>query len=180
VLAVSGPPASGKSTLAQALGRRSGLPVLSSDALRKRRLGIAPDAPAPASAYAGDARAAIYHELGELAARRQAVIVDATFGDSRLRSAFLAGLGDVPGLRAIECEAPAGVRDRWARRRTPADASASDATPGVAARLGAAYRGWEELDEDAILPVRCGGAAEHLVDQVADWLDAPAIAAVTA
>src|SRR6476659_10070713 len=48
VLAIAGPPASGKSTLAQGLAVRSGLPVLSSDIVRKDLAGV------PSGARAGD------------------------------------------------------------------------------------------------------------------------------
>lgn len=58
-VAVSGPPASGKSTLAAALARRAGWPVLSSDVLRKHRRGLPLDVAAAAAAedYTPAARA---------------------------------------------------------------------------------------------------------------------------
>jgi aminoglycoside phosphotransferase family enzyme/predicted kinase len=171
VLAISGPPASGKSTLAAALARRSGLPVLSSDALRKRRLGLPLSAAAPADAYTDSARAAVYRELGATAGRGSGAIIDATFGDPLLRDAFLQGLGDTRRLRALECQAPASVRDRWARARTPGDAHGSDAAADVAARVGARHSGWDGLSDEAILTLRSASDAELLVDQVADWLD---------
>jgi aminoglycoside phosphotransferase family enzyme/predicted kinase len=177
-VAVTGPPASGKSTLAAALSRRSGWPVLSSDVLRKRRRGLPLTAAAPDDAYTIDARAAVYRELGEQArailAGGGGAIVDATFGDARLRSAFLAGLGDTGRLVALECSAPATLRDRWARDRMPGDARGSDATPAVAARLGGSFDGWDELPGAAILTLGPGIDAELLVDEVSDWLDARA------
>jgi aminoglycoside phosphotransferase family enzyme/predicted kinase len=178
VLAVGGPPASGKSTLAAALGRRSGWPVLSSDLTRKRRHGVARSERAPDDAYTSQARAEIYRELGELAGapRAQAgVIVDATFGDPALRAAFLDGLGDRTALRALECHAPAATRARRARGRLH-DQHGSDADADVAARLGASHSGWDELPDEAILLLRSGVAADRLVDQVADWLDTGAVA----
>jgi predicted kinase len=171
VLAVSGPPASGKSTLAAALAQRSGLPVLSSDVQRKQCRGLDPGDPAPGDAYTDAARAAVYRELGELAAGGPGAIVDATFGEPLFRRAFLEGLGDATSLRVLECQAPVGVRARWARRRRPADARGSDAGADVAARLGARFSGWDELPEEAILALRSGVDAGRLVDQVADWLD---------
>ncbi|MDP2710015.1 MAG: AAA family ATPase, partial [Solirubrobacteraceae bacterium] len=96
VLAIGGPPASGKSTLAAELARRSGVPVLSSDVLRKQHRGLELRARAPDADYTPSARAAVYRELGECArascADGESAIVDATFGDRRLRAAFLAGL----------------------------------------------------------------------------------------
>jgi uncharacterized protein len=174
-VAVSGPPASGKSTLAAALARQTGWPVLSSDVLRKHRRGLPLGATAAQEDYTPVARAEIYRELGRIARAeltdRHGAIVDATFGEPSLRAAFLDGLGDTSSLCAVECYAPAAVRERWARGRTTDDARGSDADVDVAARLGAAFTGWDELDEHAILTVRTGVAADLLVDETADWLD---------
>ncbi len=176
VLAIGGPPASGKSTLAGALSHRSGWPVLSSDALRKRRRGLALTATAPDAAYTSDARAAIYRELAELAraslADGDGTIIDATFGDPGLRAAFLEGLGGEQPLWALQCRAPAPLRERWARERAPADACGSDAAPAVVARLGARSSGWDELPEEMILTLRSDSDSLLLIDQIADWLDA--------
>ncbi len=172
VIAISGPPASGKSTLAAALSRRSDWPVLSSDALRKDRRGLKLSEPAPAADYTIEARADVYRELGaRAAAATGSVVVDATFGDPRLRAAFLEGLGDAATLCALECRASAEVRDRWARERDPSAARGSDAAPEIAEQLAASYTGWSELPDGAILALRAGVDPEQLVDQVADWLD---------
>jgi predicted kinase len=175
VIAVGGPPASGKSTLAAELGRRSGWPVLSSDAVRKDRRGLDLTASAPDEDYAAEARAAVYRELGERAAAALAaaggVIVDATFGDPSLRGALLDGLGERSRLRALECVVPAGLRERWARERDARTARGSDASPAVAARLAARHSGWDELPEASLLTVRPGAGTGWIVDQVADWLD---------
>ena len=177
VLAVSGPPASGKSTLAAAVARRSGWPVLSSDAVRKRRRGIDLAARAPQDDYAAAAREAVYCALGEQARARLAggedgVIADATFGDRRLRAAFLAGLGaERRLLRAVECQASAALRASRAQERAPAEARGSDAGAEVAARLGASHEGWDELTDDVVVTLRTGAEADALVDQLADWLD---------
>ena len=175
VLAVSGPPASGKSTLAAAIGDRTGWPVLSSDVARKRAKGLALAQALPEAEYELPARQAIYRELGERAAAGIAhghgVIVDATFGEPGMRSAFLDGRGLDPRLRVLECRAPARLRKRWAQERTAATAGGSDARPVVAARLASRFSSWDELPEDVILTLRSGLDAATLVDQVADWLD---------
>jgi uncharacterized protein len=174
-VAVSGPPASGKSTLAAALGRRAGWPVLSSDVLRKRRRGLPLSAVAAAEDYTPAARAEVYRKLGQMARAElsdcHGVIVDATFGEPSLRAAFVDGFGGASSLCAIQCHAPAALRERWARARTAGEARGSDAGVDVVARLGATFTGWEELDEDAILTVRSGVDADLLVDEIADWLD---------
>ncbi len=175
VLAVGGPPASGKSTLAHALSQRSGWPVLSSDVLRKRRRGLDLGAKAPDGDYTLSARAAVYRDLGERARAAvmagQGIVIDATFGEPSLRAAFLDALGAEQPLRALECRASTELRERWARERKPADPHGSDADRGVAARLGASFSGWDEAPHDASLTLRPGGDVALLVDQVADWLD---------
>jgi aminoglycoside phosphotransferase family enzyme/predicted kinase len=178
VLAIGGPPASGKSTLAEAISRRSRWPVLSSDAERKHRRGLPLTATAPEDDYTPDARAAIYRRLGEHAgaalADGRSAIVDATFGDPRLRAAFLAGLGSDRQLVALACETPGRLRERRARERAAGAARGSDAGPEVAARLGASFSGWDELPREAILTLRPKIDPDLLVNLVADWLDARA------
>jgi aminoglycoside phosphotransferase family enzyme/predicted kinase len=175
VLAVAGPPASGKSTLAHALSHHSGWPILSSDVLRKRWRGLDLGAKAPHGDYTLDARTIVYRDLGDRARAAvmagQGIVIDATFGEPRLRAAFLDALAERQPLRALECRTPAATRERWVREREPAGAHGSDADPTVAARLGERYSGWDELPQDTILGLRPGGDTEPLVDQVADWLD---------
>jgi predicted kinase len=175
VLAVGGPPASGKSTLAHALSHHSGWPVLSSDVLRKSCRGLDLGAKAPDGDYTLDARTIVYRDLGERARAAvmagQGIVIDATFGEPRLRAAFLDALGERQPLRALECLTPAATRERWAREREPAGAHGSDADRAVAARLGERYSGWDKLPQDTILGLRPGGDTEPLVYQVADWLD---------
>jgi len=176
VLAISGPPASGKSTLAAALSRRTGWAVLSSDLERKRSRGLTASATAPDAAYTPGARAAIYSDLGARArgalAQGHGTIVDATFGEPQLRAAFLEGLGGDPRLCALECQTTASMREQRVRNRTRAQARGSDVTPGVAAELGASFSGWDELSDEAMLPLRSSVDVDRLVDQIADFVDA--------
>jgi aminoglycoside phosphotransferase family enzyme/predicted kinase len=176
-LVVAGPPASGKSTVAHALGDAGAIPVLSSDDVRREALGVPAGEPAPAGAYTPEARRRIYAALGERAARALrsgSVVVDATFGDAGQRDAFLTALGapERERLRLVVCEAPEAVRVERARRRAAVEASASDAGPEVV----------RSLPGDSVgLPVAAGHrltvdttvVRQDLARCVARWLDAP-------
>lgn len=167
LLLVTGPPASGKSTLAAALGHASGLPVLSSDAIRSEGNGAgSPD-------YGTDGRAAIYAELGRRADLEQAVVVDASFGDLALQSAFSGQLNSngaqVPLV--VECRLPADVREARAGARLTRGDSDSDAGPEVARELGERFVAMRGVGADAHLAVDTGASVALQVDEVASWLD---------
>jgi aminoglycoside phosphotransferase family enzyme/predicted kinase len=166
VLVVCGPPASGKSTLSRLLEDRTGLPVLSSDRLRRQAHGVPSGAVAPAQAYGEDAKVAVYRRLGVAAAealgRQGGAIVDATMGALPWRRAFLDGLGRRSPVLMVQCQVPRAVAAARAEARRRDPATESDATPEIAARLAAV---WEPLDEVA--------AAQHLLVRT----DRPAAAA---
>lgn len=162
VLLVTGPPAAGKSTLADALGRASGLPVLSSDAIRREQDGERPD-------YSAAGRAAVYRELARRAGRERAVIVDATFGDPRRQRAFTDELGTAAAALVVECRAADGVRIARAGVRRLLEDTDSDAGASEARQLGerfVAMRG-----DGARLAVDTGASVAMQVDAVASWLD---------
>jgi len=176
VLVVAGPPASGKSTVAGALRDAGGLPVLSSDVVRKDLLGIPAGQPAPADAYTPEARRAIYAELGARAtevSRDGPVVVDATFGDEGQRDAFLEGLGEggLDRVRLVVCEAPLEVRVERARARAAAGGSASDAGPDVVRRLGDASVGLPVPPAHRLVLDTTGPVGE-VAATVSAWLDA--------
>jgi uncharacterized protein len=116
LLVVCGVPAAGKSTLAAALARTTGLPVVSS---RAARVGAAPDlARRDPARYS----AAVYARLGRLAAiavaRHGGAIIDASFRRATDRPAFARGLGPCPAeVLFVECRAPSELLDERARRR---------------------------------------------------------------
>jgi aminoglycoside phosphotransferase family enzyme/predicted kinase len=126
LLAVGGLIASGKSTLAQALGQKLGVPVIGSDDTRKRLLGVAPTAPVHAEpwqdAYGADMSARVYGEVLRRARvvleSGRSVIVDASFRSRVDREAARALAGRVgASFSFIECRvsedvARARLRDR--------------------------------------------------------------------
>ena len=176
VLAVCGPPAAGKSTLAQAVGTVSGLPVISSDVTRKRLAGLAPTERAPEALYSDAASRRTHRELGLAAAAAVAsdggVVVDATLRRRADRAELLHHLSGVEtSVVAVECRAPAEIRLARARCREAAGGSVSDAGPDVLAELD---RDWEPLDELAPedhLVTRTDRPVEAALDDLAALLD---------
>jgi aminoglycoside phosphotransferase family enzyme/predicted kinase len=176
LIAVCGPPASGKSTLARALCAQSGMVHLSSDVVRKARAGLSPTERAPASAYEHAATLATYRELGERAASAVAagsgVVVDATLGDLAARNALRRGLGAAAArLRSVECRVPAVEAARRARAREADPGRESDATAEVAAQLASAWASLDEVPADHHLMVRTDRSTHDVVRDVAAWLD---------
>jgi len=139
LLVVCGLAASGKTTLAERLAAVSGLPLLSSDLLRKRRVGLAPEERGGPALYTEAARLEVYRELGGEAGAAlrhgDGAIVDATFHREVERFAFEEGMGDALGVPAvIECKAPPALLMRRADSRLEAGDSPSDAGAAVVLR----------------------------------------------
>lgn len=162
-LLVTGPPASGKSTLARAIAAAAGAELLSSDAVRPR------DA-AGRGSYEPDARARVYERLGVAAARADSFVVDATFGERPLQDAFLAALGEHERLAIVECHAPAAVLAQRAQSRSPGGRGQSEADAAVAARLLARFVGLTHRQIPR-LRVDTTQSTERAVLDVAGWLD---------
>ena len=169
VLVICGVPASGKTRVARELRRRAGLLHLSSDAVRKELVGVAPTRPAPAAAYAAAADRATYGALGrrarEAVAARGGVIVDATFRHRADRDVFAAALGPAPVI-FVECRAPRAVLLQRAASRHRGPGQPSDAGPAVVARES---RRWDPLDETAAaahLVVRTDRPVEDVIDDI--------------
>jgi uncharacterized protein len=176
LLAVCGPPAAGKSTLARALCAESGMAHVSSDVVRKARAGLQPTERAPAAAYDPEATIAAYRELGAHAAAALATgrgaVVDATLGDAEARAALRDGLGRAaPRLRYVECRVPTPEALRRARARERDPARESDADAAIAARLAAAWAPLDEVPAERHLILRTDRPPWEAVLDVAAWLD---------
>jgi len=175
-IVVCGPPASGKSTLAAALARESGLPLLSSDAVRKRRAGLPATARAGPERYTRRETLAVYEQLGREARaaleRGGGAIVDATCQDSARRAPLLAALR-CGGARLlfVRCEVALATALARAAARERNPEQVSDATPEVVERQ---FRRFEELDElpqESLLALDAERRDEEQVASVAGALD---------
>jgi aminoglycoside phosphotransferase family enzyme/predicted kinase len=164
LLLVTGPPASGKSTLAAGLSTAAGLPVIASDDVRADADG--------AHEYSMSARAAVYRRMAEAATERGPCIVDATFGDPVLQEAFFSALCEPGSLLAVECVAPPGVRIDRAAQRHIDGGSLSDAGPEVAQQLGDRYVPLTRLAGACKLTVQTEAPLSLQVQEVESWLDA--------
>jgi aminoglycoside phosphotransferase family enzyme/predicted kinase len=150
VIAVGGLIASGKSTLAESLGRAAAVPIISSDRVRKALAGVRATERAPESAYSAAFSARTFEEMFRRAAlildSGRGVVLDATFRGRALRLAArdLARRG---GRRFLFVETvcdKATLRERL-RRRALAP-SVSDADESLLARVRAEFEPITELD----------------------------------
>ncbi|WP_216856248.1 bifunctional aminoglycoside phosphotransferase/ATP-binding protein [Acidisphaera sp. S103] len=134
VVAIGGLQGTGKSTLARAiapaLGPAPGALIVRSDEIRKRLHGAEPEARLPPEAYTEAANsatnAAVIDQARNAAASGHAVIVDATFLDTRMRRDLAAAVG-VPFL-GIWLHAPLSLLESRIASRA---GDASDATVAV-------------------------------------------------
>ncbi|TFF27883.1 aminoglycoside phosphotransferase [Jiella endophytica] len=140
LVAVGGLSGSGKSTVARAvasgIGPAPGARTISSDRLRKRLFGVAPETRLPATAYRPEVTATVYETLCAASAAvlglGHAVVADATFERrvDRDRIAAVAQEAKVPFV-GLWLDVPAGELLRRVGART---GDPSDATPDVVRR----------------------------------------------
>lgn len=152
VVAVGGMIASGKSTLADALGLRLGCPVLDSDRTRKHLAGVRPEQNLAEGHFTGpygsEMTAAVYDALVRRAdavlASGRSVVLDASFRTEAQRRAVreLAARHRVP-FRFVECRAPRQTLLERLAARERASGSVSDARSDL---LDAFEARWERTD----------------------------------
>jgi uncharacterized protein len=175
VLVICGAPASGKSGLAAELASHHGLPVLSSDLVRKELAGLAPRDRAPDSAYTSDFTERTYDELAARAVRTlettPTVVVDATFGRRRDRDGLRRRVGESAAITFVECLVPTSVLAERARQRGRDPARVSDATADIAERLRRAWQPLHEVAPTAHLPVRTDRPVDAVVADLLALLD---------
>lgn len=175
LLVVCGVPASGKTRLAEALCRATGLTRLSSDRVRKELAGLAAGEAAAPAHYEASFNHRTYAELGrrarEAVAQAGGAVIDATFRHRSDRAAFAAALGEVAPILFAECIVPATVLADRARSRDRRPREESDATLEIVLRERSA---WEPLDEVAAerhIVMRADRPVPVLVDELTEQLD---------
>jgi hypothetical protein len=178
VIAVGGPAGAGKSTLAEALGAALRMPVISSDATRKRLAGLRPTERGGPALYTEELTARTYEGLARRAQSvldsGRGVILDATFRAPALRgiARTLAADGDRPFL-FLELDAHDEVLRARLRRRTH-EGGESDAREELLPAMRASFRAALELRADERLPLDGTLPPEALVEQVRGRVDGAA------
>jgi predicted kinase len=148
---IGGAPGTGKSTVADALGRELSWTVLRSDIRRKQLVGVSPTTHGQtgfaAGIYAPETTALTYAELlgeaREALRLGESVIVDASWTDaSWRRAARLVAHTTSSDVVELRCTAPEEIAIDRIRSRTTEDPS--DASPAVAHAMRARADPWPE------------------------------------
>jgi aminoglycoside phosphotransferase family enzyme/predicted kinase len=179
---VCGAPATGKSTLAAELSRRSGIEVVSSDAIRKAAAGLKPMERAGQAHYSESFTRRTYELVADAAQQallaRGAVIVDATCR-TRAERALLGGLrGSGIADLLVRCDVPLPVAVERAQRRAQGAESISDADAAVVAELHGAFEPVDELPPASVLDLDGRLPLEEQVRRVTRAVDGRLAAAV--
>jgi predicted kinase len=148
---IGGPPGTGKSTLADELGRRLGWTVVRSDEVRKEAAGLRPTDRAVAAygegLYTASATDTTYAELlrrAEVATSRgESVVLDASWSAAAQRDrAHCLARATRSELVELCCQCPADLATTRLTERLARRTDASDATVDVADRIRADFTPW--------------------------------------
>jgi uncharacterized protein len=176
VIVVCGPSASGKSTFALEIAGRSGLEVLSSDAVRKSAAGLKLTDRAAPEHYSHQFTHHVYELLADEARARisagSGVIVDATCRSRVERSTLLGRLArtGVPRL-VVRCTVPLEVALRRAAARTHDPLRVSDADQQIVAEQFQSFQALEELPPEDVLELDTQTPLDVQVSRVTQALD---------
>lgn len=176
VIVVCGPAASGKSTLAAELGRRSQLPVVSSDEVRKRYAGLPVTERAGPEHYTRGFTHVTYDLLGREAlahlCRDCGVIVDATC-NTRSQRALLMHRLDLHAVTrlVIHCQVTLETARARAAQRMQSPERISDATPEIVAEQFRCFEPLDELPTGSVLALDAEQAIEVQVAEATRAVD---------
>lgn len=175
-IVVCGSAASGKSTLAAELVRRTRLPVLASDVIRKRLAGLTPTARAAPEHYSTQFTHATYDLLSREALAslrlRGGTIVDATCRTRGQRALIEHRLGPTGcALLFVRCEVPLKVATERARLRIEAGRSVSDATPEIVAEQHRCFQPLTELPQQHSITIDAEQPIERQVAAISAAID---------
>lgn len=153
-LAVTGPPATGKTTLCRTLAQRFGWPHHNTDALRKRLAGVPPEQAAPAAYYQEPWHQRTYAALAEAAtaasrAGASVVLLDGNFATAAQRTALRqAAAAAGARLAFVVLDLPVEIAITRAAQRQPGADQPSDAGPTHAAQLHRAFEPPDHTEPD--------------------------------
>lgn len=176
-IVVCGTAGSGKSTLAAALARRSRLPVVSSDAIRKHRAGLAPSERARPEHYTGQFTCAVYDQLSRETLtqldRMGGVIVDATCHRRSERARLFRVLkqGDLTFL-VVRCQVTLETALARAAARMCSTNRISDATPEVVAAQFHRFQALSELPTASVLSLDSEQSTDAQMAEITRAVDA--------
>lgn len=177
VLAICGPAASGKTTLAEEIAEVSGLPRLNSDRVRKALAGLRPDERGDSSLYAQHVTNAVYLVLGrEAKAAPGGALVDATFRHVNYREIFREAVAPVEPV-FVECFTPRNVFEARARRREREPLRESDADAARALAQLTEFEPLAELPRRSWFSINTAGPVDLLAAAVEAKLPTAAAAA---
>ncbi len=168
---VGGPPATGKTTLARELERRTGWTVVHSDEVRKRLAGLEPTTSAEGELDAGlytpgwnnRTYDAVLDTARELLSRGESVIADASWSDeTRRKNAASLAESTSSVLVSFLLTTPAEIADARARARASSQSDASDALAGVLRVRFAPWPGAIHLDATEPVNVLAARVLEEL------------------
>jgi uncharacterized protein len=179
-IVICGTAASGKSTLARELARRSEMGLVSSDVVRKRLAHLDAHEAALAEHYSPEFTRATYEQLGVEAGleldRNDAVIVDATCRSRNEREILLGRLQRVGMTRIfVRCEVPLELAVARAAQRMHDPQRVSDATPLIAEKQFHSFEEFDERSEGGVMRLDTTQTLDAQVAAVARAVDRAAV-----
>jgi aminoglycoside phosphotransferase family enzyme/predicted kinase len=150
---VGGLPGTGKSVLADGLGRELHCPVVHTDVVRKERFGLDPASRAAApygeGLYSPDVTAATYGAVLERARLKletgRSVVIDGSWWSEEDRARARQVAADTHSeVVELRCTLPARMAAMRIRSRAVDGADPSDATEDVAAEMASRFQAWPE------------------------------------